>query len=74
MNLTQPVICFHMVGALGIEPRTGRLKVCCDNRFTILRIGLVCIEIYFTCLTKADTEQWETLSFSTLHVVLSFKN
>ena len=31
-------ICFYMVGALGFEPRIGRLKVCCDNRFTIPRI------------------------------------
>ena len=30
--------CFYMVGALGFEPRIGRLKVCCDNRFTIPRI------------------------------------
>ena len=30
------LVCFSMVGALGFEPRIGRLKVCCDNRFTIL--------------------------------------
>ena len=26
----------QLVGALGFEPRTGRLRVCCDRRFTIL--------------------------------------
>ena len=25
-----------MVGPLGFEPRIGRLKVCCDNRFTTI--------------------------------------
>ena len=25
------LVCFNMVGALGFEPRIGRLKVCCDT-------------------------------------------
>jgi len=29
-------MCFYMVGLLGFEPRIGRLKVCCDNRFTTI--------------------------------------
>ena len=32
-------MCFYMVGAPGLEPGTGRLKVCCDNHFTILPYG-----------------------------------
>ena len=33
-------MCFYMVvGLLGFEPRIGRLKVCCDNRFTTIPDG-----------------------------------
>ena len=32
-------MCLLMVGAPGLEPGTGRLKVCCDNHFTILPYG-----------------------------------
>ena len=32
-------MCFYMVGPQGFEPWTGRLKVCCDNHFTITPYG-----------------------------------
>ena len=34
--LGRVLMCLSMVGPPGLEPGTGRLKVCCDNHFTTI--------------------------------------
>ena len=56
-------MCFYMVGAPGLEPGTGRLKVCCDNHFTILpymvpavRLELTTSGLRVRCATNCATQ------------------
>ena len=59
------VMYFNMVGPPGLEPGTGRLKVCCDNHFTITPYT-ICID----CLLSANQKSYMGFRIDTcvLHV------
>ena len=42
-------MCLSMVGPPGLEPGIGRLKVCCDNHFTMIPYSVV------NCLSSANS-------------------
>ena len=60
-------MCFYMVGPQGFEPWTGRLKVCCDNHFTMIPY---LSWIVFQVPIQTDMGSELTLWFSwSLHIV-----
>ena len=41
----------QLVGLLGLEPRIGRLKVCCDNHFTTIPFAFDTYEVFVLLLS-----------------------
>ena len=47
-------MCSYMVGPPGLEPGIGRLKVCCDNHFTMIPYTVL------NCLFGANSDHtWD---------------